>query len=122
MTKTTAIELYEILVYEGYFTNEELKLLTNINGLSIETLNDAIYARYGYRDYEQMKESEEEWRKKKMRKKLTALKVNELVKGLMKGVEFVEWFIVDFENKELKLIYKVGKFIYTCDLKGVDNL
>ena len=56
----TAIELYEILVYEGYFTNEELKLLININGLSIETLNDAIYARYGYRDYEQMKESEEE--------------------------------------------------------------
>lgn len=54
--------------------------------------------------------------------KTTALKVNELVKGLMKGVEFVEWFIMDFENKELKLIYKVGKFIYTCDLKEVDNL
>ena len=54
--------------------------------------------------------------------KTIALKVNELVKGLMKGVEFVEWFIVDFENKEYKLIYKVGKFIHTCDLKGVDNL
>ena len=54
--------------------------------------------------------------------KTTALKVNELVKRLMKGVEFVEWFIVDFENKKPNLIYKVGKFIYTCDLKGVDNL
>ena len=54
--------------------------------------------------------------------KTIALKVNELVKRLMKGVEFVEWFIVDFENKEYKLIYKVGKFIHTCDLKGVDNL
>lgn len=54
--------------------------------------------------------------------KTIALKVNELVKGLMKGIEFVEWFIMDFENKEPKLIYKVGKFIYTCDLKGVDNL
>lgn len=65
MTKTTAIELYETLLDEELFTDEELRLLTNINGLSIETLNDAIYARYGYRDYEQMKESEEEWRKKK---------------------------------------------------------
>ena len=54
--------------------------------------------------------------------KTTALKVNELVKGLMKGVEFVEWFIVDFKNKEPKLIYKVGEFIHTCDLKGVVNL
>lgn len=60
MTKTTAIELYETLLDEELFTDEELRLLTNINGLSIETLNDAIYARYGYRDYEQMKESEEE--------------------------------------------------------------
>ncbi len=54
--------------------------------------------------------------------KTIALKVNELIKRLMKGVEFVEWFIVDFENKEPKLIYKVGKFIHTCDLKGVVNL
>lgn len=56
--KLTAIELYETLLDEELFTDEELRLLTNINGLSIETLNDAIYARYGYRDYEQMKESE----------------------------------------------------------------
>jgi len=54
--------------------------------------------------------------------KTIALKINELVKELMKGVEFAEWFIVDFKNKEPKLIYKVGKFIYSCDLKGVDNL
>ena len=38
------------------FTYEELKLLTNINGYSVETLNDAIFARYGYRDLEQMME------------------------------------------------------------------
>lgn len=54
----TAIELYDLLLDQELFTNEELRLLTNINGLSIETLNDAIYSRYGYRDYEQMKESE----------------------------------------------------------------
>lgn len=58
MKELTAIELYEILIDDELFTNEELRLLTNINGLSIETLNDAIYSRYGYRDYEQMKESE----------------------------------------------------------------
>lgn len=51
-------ELYDLLVDDGYFTEEELRLLTNINGYSIDTLNSAIYARYGYRDYEQMKESE----------------------------------------------------------------
>lgn len=51
-------ELYDLLVDEGYFTVEELQLLTNINGYSIETLNDAIYARYGYRDFEQMRDYE----------------------------------------------------------------
>jgi len=59
--KLTAIELYETLLDEELFSDEELKLLTNINGLSIETLNDAIYARYGYRDYEQMKEGLKRW-------------------------------------------------------------
>ena len=51
---TEVNELYDVLVDEGYFTDEELRLLTNINGNSIETLNDAIFSRYGYRDYEQM--------------------------------------------------------------------
>lgn len=49
-------ELYNILVNDGYFTEEELQLLTNINGYNIDTLNDAIYSRYGYRTYEQMLE------------------------------------------------------------------
>jgi hypothetical protein len=59
MKELTANELYEILLDNELFTNEELRLLTNINGLSIETLNDAIYARYGYRDFEQMMESDQ---------------------------------------------------------------
>ncbi len=58
MKKLKVNELWDELLEMELFTEEELKLLTNINGLSIETLNDAIYARYGYRDYEQMKESE----------------------------------------------------------------
>ena len=43
----------ELIEYE-LFTYDELRLLTNINGYSVETLNDAIFSRYGYRDYEQM--------------------------------------------------------------------
>lgn len=48
-------ELYTKLIDEGYFTEEELDLITKINGYNIKTLNDCIYARYGYRDYEQLK-------------------------------------------------------------------
>ena len=54
----TANELWNELIERELFTHDELKLLTNINGLSIETLNDAIFSRYGYRDYEQMMEYE----------------------------------------------------------------
>ena len=47
------------IVYNYYeeaelFTAEELRLITNINGYNLETLNDMLYARYGYRDLEQM--------------------------------------------------------------------
>ena len=54
----TANELFNELIERELFTHDELKLLTNINGLSIETLNDAIFSRYGYRDFEQMMEYE----------------------------------------------------------------
>ena len=47
-------EVWGLLVDNGYFTDEELQLITNINGYTLETLNDCIYARYGYRSYEQM--------------------------------------------------------------------
>ena len=46
--------LWDELLDQELFTNEELQLITNINGLSVDTLNDAIYSRYGYRDLEQM--------------------------------------------------------------------
>lgn len=48
-------ELFDTLIDEELFTEAELQLLTYINGYNMEALNDAIYARYGYRDYEQMK-------------------------------------------------------------------
>lgn len=51
-------KLYNDLIVGGYFTEDELKLVTNINGWSVETLNDCIWARYGYHNYEQLKEYE----------------------------------------------------------------
>lgn len=50
--------LWDELLECDLFTYEELQLLTNINGLSLETLNDAIYVRYGYRDLQQMMEED----------------------------------------------------------------
>lgn len=56
MIELKAYALWDLLVDGEYFTDDELILLTNINGLSIETLNDAIFSRYGFRDYDQMME------------------------------------------------------------------
>ena len=39
-------------------TYEELKLITGINGYSMETLNDVLYYRTGYRDREQYEDAE----------------------------------------------------------------
>lgn len=58
MEKLTS-ELFTYLVENELFTYDELKLLTDINGYNIQTLNDAIFARYGYRDLLALKESEE---------------------------------------------------------------
>ena len=42
----------QILEYE-IATEDELRLVTNINGFSVETMNDVIYAKTGLRDIEQ---------------------------------------------------------------------
>jgi hypothetical protein len=55
-----ADKLYEYLIFSGYFTEEELRLITDINGFSEDTLNDCIYARFGYRSVEQTEGEEEE--------------------------------------------------------------
>ena len=41
---------YEALIEAGVATVGELELVTNINGYSLETLVDVLYARTGYRD------------------------------------------------------------------------
>lgn len=49
--------LWDVLIEEELFTYDELRLLTDINGYSVKTLNSALYARYGYRDIKQMIEN-----------------------------------------------------------------
>ena len=46
------IESYNIATYD------ELCLVTDINGYNIETLNDVIFARTGYRSWNQMAKAE----------------------------------------------------------------
>jgi hypothetical protein len=45
-------QMWDWLLDMGIATEEELQLVTDINGYSIETLNDVLYARTGYRDQE----------------------------------------------------------------------
>ncbi len=53
MQKLEFNELFEELLQEGLFTEEELILACNLCGSTTETLNNCIYARFGYRDYNQ---------------------------------------------------------------------
>ena len=52
-----SVNLYLKLVDGGYFTFRELRLVTDLRGFTVKTLNDAIYARYGYRNFKELKEN-----------------------------------------------------------------
>ena len=54
----TTNKLRALIIGYGIATSSEINLVTDINGNSIETLNDIIYARTGYRDIESYEESE----------------------------------------------------------------
>lgn len=47
---------YTWLINMGIATENELQLITDINGYSIETLDDVLYCRTGYRSREQFEE------------------------------------------------------------------
>ena len=51
-------KMWDWLLDTGIATEEELQLVTDINGYSIETLNDVLYARTGYREEEQLEDEE----------------------------------------------------------------
>lgn len=49
-------DAYNYLIENRFFTEDELQLVTDINGSNIDVLNDCIYCRYGFRDIEQLKD------------------------------------------------------------------
>ena len=48
--------IWQYLLSNDIANNEELQLITDINGYNEETLNDVLYARTGYRNIEQLME------------------------------------------------------------------
>lgn len=52
-------ELWDLLIEHGIATEDELQLVTAINGQNITTLNDVLYVRTGYRDWEQFEDEGE---------------------------------------------------------------
>ena len=53
--------IWDTIVYEyGIATEEELSLVTAIDGYNEDTLNNVIYARTGYNDIYQLLEEEQE--------------------------------------------------------------
>lgn len=52
----TVDEVWGLLIEYGVATPEELELVTDINGYSIDTMNDVIFARTSYRNIEQFME------------------------------------------------------------------
>ena len=52
----TKDEYWDYMLSNEIATEDELRLVTSINGYSTETLNDVLYARTGYRSIEQYEE------------------------------------------------------------------
>ena len=50
---------FDFLVENCIATEEEIKLVTSINGYNETSLNDILYVRTGYRSIEQYRECEE---------------------------------------------------------------
>ena len=58
MTKTIE-QIWNLLIDYNVATQDELELVTSINGYTIDTLNSIIYARTAYRNLEQLMEEYE---------------------------------------------------------------
>jgi len=51
-------KLWDYLLEAGIATENELKLVTNINGYNLESLESILYARTAYRSLEQILDAE----------------------------------------------------------------
>ena len=54
------VTIWDAIVEHGIATEEELELVTAINGYHDDALNDVIYVRTGYRNIEQLLEDWQE--------------------------------------------------------------
>lgn len=54
----TKDDLWDKFLELGLFTEDELDLVTSMKGYSINTLNEALFCRYGYNDLNQMEGGE----------------------------------------------------------------
>ena len=52
----TINEVWDLLIEYGVATQEELELITCINGYNMDTMNSVIYARTGYQNIEQIQD------------------------------------------------------------------
>lgn len=53
-------DIYDYFINYGIATENEIDLVTAINGYNEETFNDILYVKTGYRDMEQYLEYEDE--------------------------------------------------------------
>lgn len=53
MNNKLLAKLWNFILTNNIATEDELDLVTDINGYNEEALNEIIYSRTGYRDYEQ---------------------------------------------------------------------
>jgi len=51
-------EIWDYLIENMIATEEELQLITSINGMNEESLNSVLYCRTGYRSVEQLQDCE----------------------------------------------------------------
>ena len=56
----TINEVWDLLIEYGVATQEELELITCINGYNMDTMDSVIYARTGYQNIEQIQDEIEE--------------------------------------------------------------
>ena len=54
------LDIWDAIIEHGIATEEELELVTAINGYHDDALNDVIFVRTGYRNIEQLLEDWEE--------------------------------------------------------------
>lgn len=57
MTDTATANLWDYLIGNGIASEDTLQVVTSINGYSVDTLNDVLYATTGYRSLEQAEDN-----------------------------------------------------------------